>query len=143
MRLPTRTHTLTLMPRCERPRTVTLAPPLLPFLWRGIALSPADYPFATRMLCDTGVLIELPIDDSGEAQWVMPMRLAPQRPANVDSKLWPAALEAGKVQLGARFDFLTAGLPAGLFERCAAAAASIGKLLVCWSSGLVLVHATW
>ena len=37
-----------------------LSEALLPFYWRGTALQPKDYGHAVRMLCDTGVLIELP-----------------------------------------------------------------------------------
>ena len=126
---------------CEQGR---LTESLLPFLWRGTALHPKDYQAATRMLCDAGVLIDLLPGDfeesgAGEAQWVMPMRLSPERPSTVDAKLWPpTTLEAGKAQLGARFDFLSAGVPAGLFELCAAAAATRGTMILIWNGGLVL-----
>lgn len=128
-----------------------LSESLLPYLWRGTALQQQDYPAAVRMLCDAGVLIDLLPGEAmggaggapeagGEAQqWVMPMRLSSERPANVDAKLWPPTkLEAAKVQLGARFDFMGCGVPAGFFERCAAAVAARGTLLVIWNGGLVL-----
>jgi len=116
---------------------------LLKFLWRGTALDAKDYPAAIAMLTRFDMLIELPADEGGETQWIMPMRLALEPPPLV-AKLWPAeSLDADQTQLGLRFEFLGTRVPAGLTERCLALTIGMGagKLLVCWRRGLVLAVA--
>jgi len=117
-----------------------LAEAVLPFLWRSNGLAKSDYPAATRMLCESGVLIELPLDDSGEAQWLLLMRMAEERPKNVLSMWPPTTLKKGQTQLGVRFNLLGARVPAGFVECCLAQALTLGKLLSCWRGGLVLMN---
>ena len=136
-----------------------LREPLLPFLWRGTALRAEDYPHAIRMLCESGVLFELPpppemgilgktlafspatlaaVATLGSRQWAMPMRLPKDRPGSVGRLFRNETLEEGQTQIGLRFDFHGNMLPPGVIERCVAAGVTAGQVLECWYGGVLV-----
>ena len=126
----------------------------LAFLWHGTRLQAAHYRDAARMLCESGVFLELPHEPNmllstllpgilGPApeerrRYAMPMRLPEERPASVDAS-WPRdVLEPGQTQLGVRFDFFGLSLPPGTIERCVAGCATGAKLRACWRHGALI-----
>ena len=134
-------------------RTGTLSEVALAFLWHDIGLKREHYAGAARMLCDAGVLLELPAEppnllsqllpgifgaSSEERQrYAVPMRLPEKRPAAVDTKWDGTAGQDGRPRLGVRFDFFGLPLPPGTIERCVAGCAA-GALRECWRHGALL-----
>ena len=136
----------------------------LAFFWHGTRLDVKHYRHAALMLCDAGVLFELPLDvgpltdllpeafltkgllptllpnifgEERERQYTMPMRLPEARPSTLESK-WPTVPKPGEAELGVRYSFFGLNPPTGAIERLVAGCSSNGKLRDFWRFGAVI-----